>query len=287
MKSEVVKPIYEFLVWDNCHNKCKFCFQRTNPRNFSLFDQGSICGRVISYLNSDQYKDGSHVLIVGGELFDDIRRIFLLEFFDQLTDMMVSGKIDLLYVNTNLIFDSECLDHLQKILKVFIDKGVIDKLKFTTSYDLNGRFKTPETRNLFLHNLLELFAVPSLNIVTNIILTKDVCNSKFDIFEFEKETHTTVNLIPYIILDKSLAATRTEIFDYLKYLENKNPEFIRKFLFELDLKQPRVLLVSTNTGWVEKTCENAECGHSINFKRYSDSGHCFVCDVKQFFNRYE
>lgn len=284
--SSLVKTIYEFLVWDNCHNRCKFCFQRNNPRNFDISIQEHICDNVIQYLNSEQYTDGNHVLIVGGELFDDVNRSFLSKFFDQLTDMMVSNKIDLLYINTNLIFNQQCLDNLKNILDIFVSKKVISRLKFTTSYDLNGRFKTEKSKELFLQNLNELSKTEGLNIVTNIILTKDICVNNFDIFQFEKETNTSVNLIPYIILDKSLAATRKEIFSYLQWLASMSHGFISKLLFELDLKQPRRLLVSQKDGWIEKTCDNSECGHSVNFKRYSDSGHCFVCDVKELFNRF-
>ena len=27
-KMQVIKPIYEFILWDNCSNNCKFCWQK-------------------------------------------------------------------------------------------------------------------------------------------------------------------------------------------------------------------------------------------------------------------
>ena len=38
----IIKPIYEFLVWDNCSNNCQFCHQRNNPRNFDLLARSHI-----------------------------------------------------------------------------------------------------------------------------------------------------------------------------------------------------------------------------------------------------
>ena len=61
--SFIVKTIYEFLVWDNCHNRCKFCFQRNNPRNFDISIQEKICDNVIQYLNSEQYMNDNEISI--------------------------------------------------------------------------------------------------------------------------------------------------------------------------------------------------------------------------------
>lgn len=288
----ICKTIYEFLMWDNCNNNCKFCFQRENPRIFSIKEQEDICESIIEYLNSDRFIPGNHVLIVGGEIFDNLgRRIFLPKFFDQITDMMTTDKIDLLYLNTNLLYPESCISFLHEILDIFVRKGIVDRLKFTTSYDLSGRFKSKHHEDLFLQNLRQLSKIKGLNTVTNIILTKQVCQSiledKFDIFRFSKENNTNINLIPYIILDENLAPERCEVFECLKKLDKVNPEYIKSFIFEQDLKQPRILLqCSKDKSFLQKTCQNSDCGHSVNFKRYSKSGSCFVCDVKSLFSKY-
>lgn len=287
-----MKTIYEFLVWDNCRNNCAFCFQRKSPRNFDLQVQEGICTSVIRYLNSDKYSPGNNVLIVGGELFDDIRRKkFLYCFFEMITNLMKSNYIDLLYLNTNLIYDFECLNFVKSVIELFTIKGVLNRLKFTTSFDLNGRFKTEEDRNLFLSNLTELSSIEGLKTVTNVILTKDVCNgileNKFNIFDFEKSNNTKINLIPYIVLDRNLSADRSTIFKCLSKLDAENPDFIKSFIFEHDMKQKRILLSSNKDfSFEEKTCENSNCGHSINFKKYSTAGSCFVCDIKTLFSKY-
>jgi biotin synthase-like enzyme len=43
----IFKPIYEFLLWNNCNNNCKFCFQRKDPRLYNLFERENILKKTI------------------------------------------------------------------------------------------------------------------------------------------------------------------------------------------------------------------------------------------------
>ena len=102
-----IKPIYEFLVWDNCNNNCKFCFQRENPRLFNQEGRKMVLDQTIKFIDSDTFKKGSHILICGGEIFDNPKDINILyDFFSQIIDRMNNGIIDLLYLNTNLIYEN-------------------------------------------------------------------------------------------------------------------------------------------------------------------------------------
>ena len=99
------KPVYEFLLWDNCNNHCKFCWQRENPRLFNKSQREIILNNVIKFINSNKFKKDSHILIVGGEIFDNPSDFELLDtFFCQILEFMINGTIDLLYINTNLIY---------------------------------------------------------------------------------------------------------------------------------------------------------------------------------------
>ncbi len=50
-------------------------------------------------------------MIVGGELFDDVARSkFLISFFTNLAMKMAANEIDLLYINTNLIYSLDALE---------------------------------------------------------------------------------------------------------------------------------------------------------------------------------
>ena len=291
-----IKPIYEFLVWDNCNNNCKFCFQRENPRLFDHNNRKMILNEVIKFIDSDKFKKGSHILICGGEIFDKPRDFNILyDFFEQIIERMNSNIIDLLYLNTNLIYEN--IAGLFNILDMIKDNHLFERLKFTTSYDLEGRFSSvpmPTTLQLpevvMLDNLVSIKnEYPDIHIVTNTILTKPVCqkiiNGEYNIRDWMEKYQCYVNLIPYIVLDKELMATRNEIFKALNIVEKQAEGYVRRWIDNLDLKQEKWLYIYKNNEWQFVSCEwDKECGHSVNFKRYSDSGHCFVCDLKELFD---
>ena len=62
---------------------------------------------------------------------------------------MADGTIDLLYLNTNLIYED--ISGLGFVLDLM--KNKFDRLKFTTSYDLYGRFRKKFDETLFFTNL--------------------------------------------------------------------------------------------------------------------------------------
>ena len=94
-----------------------------------------------------------------------------------------------------------------------------------------------------------------------------------------------VNLIPYIVLDKDLMPERNDLFKALNIIDNQAPSYLPKWIANLDLKQEKWLYMFKDNKWQFVSCEwDEECGHSVNFKRYSDKGTCFVCDLKEIFN---
>lgn len=284
------KSIYEFLVWDNCNNNCKFCFQRENPRLFSYSKRKYILDEVISFIDSDKFIKGSHILICGGEIFDKPKDFNNLSiFFDKIISYMKNNIIDLLYINTNLIYAN--LSGVMNLLDKIKEAGFFDRLKFTTSYDLEGRFKTEEIRNLMLNNLIYLTnKYKDLKVVTNIILTKQVCesiiNNKLNISEFMTKYNCWVNLIPYIVLDDNLTAERKDIFKSLYTVEKQSPGYLSKYVPNMTITQEKLLYMYKNDKFVFCSCEIDKCGHSINFKRYSKHNTCFCCDLREIFNEY-
>lgn len=278
------KPIYEFLVWDNCNNNCAFCFQRDNPRIFNKQKRKEILDEVLSFIHGDKFIKGSHILICGGEIFDKPQDFLQLnDFFNKIIDLMNKNIIDLLYINTNLIYKN--LEGLNFLLKNIKENNLFDRLKFTSSYDLEGRFKTEESRNLMLSNLKWINNnYPECKIVVNTILTKQVCNAiisnTFSLKNFMQEYKCWINLIPYIIHDKKLSATRNEIFKTLKYVDKENPGYLEYYIPNMSITQEKWLYMYKDNMFQFCSCEMAECGHSINFKRYSEKGTCFCCDLK-------
>lgn len=285
-----IKPIYEFLLWDNCNNHCKFCFQRKN---------GIICDKhhkirslkcVIDFLNSDEYIHGSHILLVGGEIFDESNFSIIddyIKFIEIIIDKMNSNIIDLLYINTNLLYKNMSI--LNKLLSFIDYDNLWDRLKFTTSYDLEGRFSTKEKETLFLTNLKCVKnTYPKCNIVVNTILTKQTCekilNNEFNPKDFCDEYNCDINLIPYIVYTKELSATREQIFKTLLKTNELIHGYFKRYTDNMSLAQDKLLYKFNNEHLEFVSSENLICGHSENFKRYADSNTCFICDLKQVYN---
>ncbi len=289
----LVMPIYEFLLWDNCTNNCKFCFQRKSPRLFSIDFQKQILNNVLSFINSDKFQVGSHILLVGGEIFDDSNRKFIIEFFDKICKMMTRNTIELCYLNTNLLYED--LNLLFLVLDVFKQNSLLDRLKFTTSYDLVGRFSTSSKEQLFISNLRTITSNYNVKVVTNMILSNELCrkiiDQTFSLSRFQQENNTELNLIPYIILDESLATDKNNIMQALTTLKKKDYMIFKSFLFNINIKQPRKMFYFKDCKDIIDNkltaceCKLLECGHSENFKRYTvDKKSCFVCDINEVFN---
>lgn len=284
------KRIYEFLVWDNCNNNCKFCFQREKPRLYNQEKRKFILNEVLSFIDGDKFIKGSHILICGGEIFDKPSDFNALEeFFNQIVGLMEAGIIDLLYINTNLIYKD--LTGLNSMLNMISKCNLFDRLKFTTSYDLEGRFRTEDDRQLMLSNLKWINQVyPKCNIVTNTILTKKVCqeilDGNFKLSEFTAEYKCWINLIPYIVLDSELTAPRNAIFKALKRVDLDLPGYLAKYVPNMTITQEKWLYMYKDNEFQFCSCAMSDCGHSVNFKRYSEKNTCFCCDLLDVFSEY-
>lgn len=206
-------------------------------------------------------------------------------FFAEIMQLMSNQTIDILYINTNLIYKEENVQKVCELLQLFRNHNLISRVRFATSYDLEGRF-TIQTHQMFLTNLdIVSKAFPEVTIVANVILTQQFCNAildqKFDIFKFMQTYNCKINLIPYIILGYELAPSRSLVFATLKKLYTQDPEYIDSWAQNLGLKQQRKMFYvdKTSKDFIKCECMNSECGHSVNFKRYSMDNTCFVCDV--------
>ena len=283
----MIKPIFEFLMWENCRNKCSFCFQQEKNQLTDIQKTESMLAvkRFIKY--DDRFIKGSHVLLVGGELFDS-PSIFtpLANFLSFIVDKMNDGTIDLLYINTNLIYKN--MDGLYYLLDLIDQYKLFDRLKFTTSYDLAGRFASPKTKFLMLSNLDALSTkYPDIKIVVNSMLSKQMCEAilsgEYKLDSFMKMHHCDVNLIPYIVYDKELAPTRELVFKALMVADRQCPGYLKRYIANFDLPQAKELYQYRDGRLNYVTCPNNACGHSENFVRYSDKGTCFICDLKRLF----
>ena len=285
------KKIFEFLVWDNCNNHCRFCFLKDhNPCKSVLDNTGKADSlrQVLNYLNSPNFEQGSHVLLCGGELFDTVFDAGTSNTFHELITFIINGllnnSIESLYINTNLIYDPNIA--LNRFLSYFANAGLLGKLHFTTSFDLVGRYKTQEDKQLFINNVRHIHnRYPTLELIANMVMTKQVCNLICDgnvsIKDLQDDLGVMINLIPYIILHDDLAPTKDLVMATLKAVNVEIPGYIKAHTDRFILDTPRVLLKYHNGTLQEMTTPNSECGHSINFKRYTKEGSCFICDLQE------
>ena len=284
----MIKPIFEFLMWENCRNKCSFCFQQ-DKNQLTDEQKAQSMDAVKWFVDCDpRYVKGSHVLLVGGELFDS-PSIFtcLCPFLQFVVSKMVDQTIDLLYVNTNLIYKN--MDGLYYLLDLIDQYKLFDRLKFTTSYDIAGRFASSKTKFLMLSNLDALSTkYPDIKIVVNSMLSKQMCEAilsgQYKLHSFMEMHHCDVNLIPYIVYDKELAPTRELVFKALMEADRQVPGYLKRYIANFDLPQAKELYQYRDGRLNYVTCPNNDCGHSENFVRYSDKGSCFICDLKRLFN---
>lgn len=240
------------------------------------------------FLDSKEFKAGSHVLMVGGELLDSPPLFpFLQKAFDNLISRMVSGTVDLLYLNTNLIYKK--LDALSYLLARMEKAGVLERLKFTTSFDVDGRF-TEKTRSLMLSNLAWIKrAYPHCQVVVNTILTDAACRAilsgDFSVWDFSEKHDVYVNLLPYIVLDPAMRVSHKLMMQALQRVDTEIPNYLRNYILNFNLPQDKLLYrfrpASNDFEFV--SCENLPCGHAENFAMSSDKNSCFICDVLKVF----
>lgn len=278
----------EFLLWSNCSNNCKFCWQKKINNCdciLSAEEKISAINKAEERINQLQRSD---VLIVGGEVFEVTSPEVtsrLINFFDNLAVRCEEDKIRFLYINTNLIYSD--LTIIDYICNRFYE--IPEKLKFTTSYDLEGRFSSKEKENLFLNNLKNVTEhYPYINIVVNTILTKQVCNSDFSVKKFADEYKVRlVNLIPYIPIyyGDPLTPTLGEIISKLKNADKEIPGYFKSYIENFDLDQKKILWEyhKSNDDYVECTASYNTCGHNINFTKILGTGECFICKLKEMY----
>lgn len=287
-----VKPVYEFLLWENCRNHCSFCFQEEKNQCTEEQKIDSL-NKLCQFLSSDQFVKGSHILLVGGELFDTPSfnlSIALKSSIDLIIKLMLKNDIDLLYINTNLIYKK--LDVLEYLLSSISSNSLSNRLRFTTSYDIVGRFSSSRSHDLMLRNLSFIKdKYSSINVIINTILTNAACESinsnSFVVRDFEDKYKCKIRLIPYIVKIPELRADKIKVFStiYKVALSYNNPEeYIKEYIYEFDIKQEKLLYRYNKHSLEYCTSAKSSCGHSENFKMYSSDNSCFVCDLKALFD---
>lgn len=285
LSSDLLKSkMYEFVLWSNCCNNCKFCWLKYLQNPISTITQKIEAINLVD-LKLKEIQNFSDILLVGGEIFEDSRtaRNFIGLTY-KICQKIIRGEIRYFYINTNLLYED--ISFLIEFLDVFEKYDLFDRLKFTTSWDLVGRFRDNLAEELWERNIKLIKSnYPRLNIVTNLILTKSLCsaiiNNKFDVVNFEKE-FSAVNLIPYIPVPKDIFDEQPGKEITLNAIKKSNID-IQKYINSFDLKQTKIVYDCSNSQLTDITESDLPCGHNKNFTRVWEDNSCFICQLKKFF----
>ena len=298
-----IPPMYEFIVWSNCNNNCKFCWQKklNKPETILSSDEKvQALNDVIAKINTLPYSD---VLVVGGEAYlpqGDAVNKKLKELFQTVANRIKKGKMRYFYMNTNLLYTD--FVNIDAMYAAF--RGIYDHLKFTTSWDPYGRFANENLSKMVMKNAKRISEkYPGVNVVINVIITKqfhdmylskkDTGDKSFNINEANRNeprentpsNKTYVHLIPYIPVDddRSMDVTFGEIVACLEKADKQLPGYLDNYCKNFDLDQDKFLYeYQRGKGFVECSAPLAECGHNSNFKRVIDGEKCFICEMKDY-----
>lgn len=286
----------EFILWSNCTNRCDFCWQCKMHDTSTILTTEEMVASIFQAYHKIKYEinDGDDVLLVGGEILNSYNQATdeaIKMLIDTCVSLVKQNKIRYLYINTNLIYEDRT--NLDYLLKSFED--IEDRLKFTTSYDTYGRFNSFNSKRLWRNNIHHIKDnYPKINIVINIIITKDLvfhCDNLKDswsetINKLQEDTGARyINFIPYIPVenDRSMDVTFKDIVKVLAAEEKRNPGYINFYINDFDNNQDKILYeYHKDKGYVECTAKYSECHHNENFKKVLGD-ECYICKLKEVF----
>ena len=290
----------EFIVWHNCTNQCDFCWQCKKQDKTAFLNHIEMIAAIRATEEKilNEVNDGDDVLLVGGEILNSYNELSDYE-LHRLLNLCVSlikkDRIRYLYINTNLIY-KDC-KNLTYLLDLF--NGIEDKLKFTTSYDVYGRFnhsldkeESPALKIWFNNMLYIKNNYPKINVVVNVIITKQLVEKVktgdwvTDWNKFQSALGIKyINFIPYIPVedDRSMDVTFKDIVKVLAAEEKRKPGYINKYIDDFDLNQDKILYeYHKDKDYIECTAKYSDCHHNENFKKVLGN-ECYICKLKEIF----
>lgn len=282
-------PMKEFLLWANCPNNCQFCWQKKLANEEMILTESEKLLAIAAVKKEISVLPYSDILIVGGEVYSshsDEVNVALADLFAYIRQRIDEGLTRLMYANSNLIYADRTV--LRSLLTAF--SGAEDKLRFTTSYDVYGRYANDDAKAMFFDNLAWIKETyPNVHPVVNTILTKQMCELISSGGYMMRDMYNRyglafINLIPYIAIEKGdiMFPTWKDITEALVRVEAQEPHYLRYYVQQLDFQQDRVLKeYHKSEGFVECTASYSDCGHNGNYARATEDGECFVCKLKR------
>ena len=306
--------ILQFELWQECNNKCKFCYLGKNVEHTETEKKISALHKVYKMVSDlSNYPKYQVLAFIGGEFFqgqlrDEKVHDLFFKLMRKTADLLNQGIIKEVWISVTLTIGKQ--EDLYKVLELFEDKS---KVWLLTSWDSKWRFHTKkmeETWQYHMKHIHELY--PSITLNTTIILTGHLIDlyllNKFNLNEFSEQYHTAYFFKQPASGQVITASNNQEIKQKVnEIMPNFFPTkkqflaFMMKFkqsehevnwskLFNIEYRADDVYrnyndgrqMIQSHRykGTVEETLEEAHlpCGHSINYDCYVDQPGCVLCD---------
>lgn len=188
------KSFIQFELWKDCKQGCKFCCNKgQKPVN-----KAESCNYVLDILNNLTPCQYSYIGLIGGEFFNGEMELHMNHFF-KIMRRIAELKPEKVLIATSLIYNME--DYLIPVLKAVKEQyNLTDKIVLCTSWDIKGRFHSPEQVYLWESNMKRLQEeFPEVERHIEIILTQafiDLVNQgNFSIKDMETKYDSRIDFI--------------------------------------------------------------------------------------------
>lgn len=222
----------QYMIWKNCKHDCSFC--TLSDKQFDEYKVKNL-QTVYELLDKDEVKQFRKIAFIGGEIFHYINespevKEWTYKCFEKAFSYIDNPeyKTIRIMIMTNLFYDFEPLQE-------FIDFAGKhkDKIVICTSYDVYGRFNSPNDKENFDRNfqkLKDLGITVHVETILSVNLLKQVINGEFSVKDFmEKYTDNMDFITPYkdhplVIKDEDFFPPRKLFLQFLKkmFLELKH-----------------------------------------------------------------
>ena len=308
--------ILQFELWQECNNKCRFCYLGKNIEHTEDSQKIEALKRTIAMVkDSANYPRYQVLAFIGGEFFQgqlanpQVRELFF-ELMTEVASLLNRNIIREVWLSVTLTIGKQ--EDLYKTLELFNDKS---KVWLLTSWDSKWRFHSEKMKLTWESHMRQIYKLyPNIKLNTTIILTGDFIDqyllNKFNLNSFSEEFHTafffkqpasgqiitasnnqevkakTNELMP------NFFPTKRQFLAFLLKFKQSEHEINWSKLFNIQYRADdvyrnyndgRVVKSHRYKGTIEETIEEAHlpCGHSINYDCYVDQPGCVMCDKQK------
>lgn len=303
--------VLQFELWQECNNRCKFCYL---GQNILHTDTQQKVKALKDTINKIDHIDPSYevVAFIGGEFFqgqlaDPVVHDLFFTLMNKTANLLNTGRLKEVWISVTLTIGQQ--KDLYKTIELFDDKS---KLWLLTSWDSKWRFHSQKMQDTWEYHMKHLHELwPDLRLNTTIILTGDFIDkyllNQFNLNSFSEKFNTAFFFKQPASGQVITASNNQEIKQKVNELmPNFFPtreqflSFLLKFkqcehsvnwskLFNIEYRADdvyrnyndgRTIKSHRYKGTVEETTEEAHlpCGHSINYDCYVDQPGCVMCD---------